>query len=82
MHNSGIVRDKLIKEVGFSLEDLQLPKGTRSRKFKNGLNFERVKIDTIFGHNEAQNSTSRNTKNTLKRMEVNVILATSKEYGM
>ena len=40
-------------------------KGTRRRKFKNGLNFEWVKSDTIFGQNGSQNSADRNAKDII-----------------
>jgi len=66
MCNGGIVKEKPMKKVSFSLEALQLEKCTRRRKFENGLNFERVKGDTIFGYNKAKNSVSRNAKDTLK----------------
>lgn len=53
----------------------------RRRKLNDGLNFEWVKSDTIFGHNEAQNSADKNVNNKLKGIEVNVILATSQKHG-
>lgn len=81
MGNGGIVRDKPMKKGSFALEDLQLAKGMRRRKFENVLNFERVKNDTIFRHNEVQNLAYRNEKVTLTGVEVNVVLVTSKEDG-
>ena len=79
MSRGGIVRNKPTKKVGFALEALQLAKGTRRRNFENVFTFESVKSDIIFGHNEAKNLTRRDTKDTLKGFEMNVILVTSKE---
>lgn len=52
------------------------------KKFKDGFNFEWVKSDIIFGHNEAKNSADKNVKETLKRVKENVILVTSEKHGM
>lgn len=57
-------------------------KGTRRRKLKDGLKFEQIKSDTVFGPNEAQKLADKSAKHTLKGIEVNVILAISQEYGM
>ena len=53
MCGGGIVRDEPTKKISFALETLELAKGTRNGKFKNGLNFQRVKSDTILRHDEA-----------------------------
>ena len=53
MCGGGIVREEPMKKISFALETLELAKGMRNGKFNNGLNFQRVKIDTILRHDEA-----------------------------
>ena len=56
-------------------------KGVKRRNFKNGLKFERVKCDIVFGHNEAQKLAIRNAKDTLKGVELNAILVFMDIFG-
>ena len=53
MCGGGIVRDEPTKKISFALEALELAEGTWDGEFKNGLNFQRVKSDTVLRHNEA-----------------------------
>ena len=48
-----VVRDEPSKKIIFALETLELAECTWDGKFKNGLNFQRVKSDTILRHDEA-----------------------------
>ena len=53
MCSGGVVRDEPSKKISFALETLELAEGTWNGKFKNGLNFQRVKSDSILRHDEA-----------------------------
>ena len=76
----GIIHDKTSKKVRLSLQAMNFIDGMRRRQIYNGLNFQRIHLNTFVRNNEPEQSTWLDAENALVEIQVSFLVFASFKY--